>query len=112
MGSDQQAIDVVYDTAVDGLVIETDLCTSENCSDDANEFHTTDSTSYSQLSDEMYNLAEDYGVYSNITLAYNATETVYMTYPSVRADEFPFYALRQMEGESLSEVQGVLGFAR
>lgn len=103
---------MIYDTAVDGLVVETDLCTSMNCSSNAYEFNTTDSSSYVQDGTTKYDIGEDYGVYSNITLAYNATETVYMTYPSVRADAFPFYALRQMEGESLSEVQGVLGFAR
>ena len=32
MGSDHQGIEVIFDTAEDGLVVETDLCTnSENC---------------------------------------------------------------------------------
>jgi hypothetical protein len=99
MGSDHQGIEVIFDTAVDGLVIETDLCTSDDCSHGFAEFNTTTSSTYVQATDDKFNVAEDYGVYKNISLAFNATDTVYMNYPSIRADDFPFYALRQMEGE-------------
>jgi hypothetical protein len=47
MGSNHQALNVIYDTAVDGLVIETDLCSSCN---KASAFNTTTSSSYSKVS--------------------------------------------------------------
>lgn len=108
VGSDRQALNVIYDTAVDGLALETDLCSSCN---KASAFNTTTSSSYQRVGTGSYNIADDFPYY-NKTSSYNATETVYLTYPSIRADGFPFYAITSQVGKDFDEVDGVLGFAR
>lgn len=45
-------------------------------------------------------------------MAYKASETVWASYPSISATDFPFFAISQMEGEELTQIQGVLGLLR
>jgi hypothetical protein len=100
---------VIYDTASQGLIVETDLCSS--CPRKT-AFNTTTSTSFSKVSEELHkDLEASYNLYSNAA-AFNATDTVYLTYPSIRADNFPFYAMYSMAGDDFTDVQGVLGFGR
>lgn len=109
MGSNHQGLNVIYDTAVDGLVIETDLCSSCN---KKSAFNTTLSSSYSRVGNNyILNLEDDF-TYYNYTKAYNATETVFLTYPSISAAVFPFYAITSQDGKAFAEVDGILGFAR
>jgi hypothetical protein len=109
MGSNHQALNVIYDTAVDGLVIETDLCSSCNL---ASAFNTSASLTYSKSNNfYTYDLEDDF-TYYNYTKSYNSTETVYLSYPSISAVAFPFYALTAQDGKIFDEVDGILGFAR
>ena len=113
MGSDHQGIEVVFDTAESGLVVESDLCrNSEMCAKDAAAFHTETSTSYSLVDEAAISISEEFGVYDDITMAYKAQDKVWASYPSISAIDFPFYAISQMEGEELSQIQGVLGLGR
>jgi hypothetical protein len=105
MGSDHQGIEVIFDTAEDGLVVETDLCVnSENCAQDEAAFHTATSSTYDQVGEEKISIADEFGLYNNVTMAYEAEDTVWATYPSISATAFPFYAITQMEGEELSQI--------
>lgn len=109
MGSDHQGLNVIYDTATDGLILETDLCSACN---EASAFNTTTSSTYAKLSTSyIYDLEEDY-MYYNYTKAYNATDTVFLNYPSISATAFPFFALTDQKGKDFSDVDGILGFAR
>lgn len=109
VGSDQQELSVIYDTAVDGLIIETDVCSSCNS---ASAFNTSDSTTFDYEGNTYtYNLEDDFKYY-NYTQARNATDDVYMTYQSIKAADFPFYAITAQDGKIFHDVDGILGFAR
>ena len=100
---------MIYDTAVDGLIIETDLCSSCNS---ASAFNTTTSGSYVKTNNNaIFNLEDDYKYY-NYTKAYNSTESVYLSHPNISATAFPFMALAEQDGKVYPEVDGILGFSR
>jgi len=100
---------VIWDTTVDGMVLETDLCSG--CTNQ--NFSTNASSTFTVLSDYAHRVEDDFPLL-DAGDAKNVTDTVFLGYPKIRATEYPFYALTKLRASSgiMDEVDGILGFAR
>jgi len=110
VGSAAQEIDVIWDTTVNGMVLESaDLCSG--CVNAT--YNTSASSTYAKLSDYAHRVEDDFPLF-DAGDALNVTDTVYLGWPKITAAEFPFYALTKLRESSslMDDVDGILGFSR
>ena len=102
IGSEQDTIDVIYDTGSDWLAVDTDVCAS--CFDPV--FNSADSTSFVNTT-TPHNL-----LYGSAELdGHLVSDHTYLSHPDLGVDDFPFIAVWQQVGIS-EDFDGILGLSR